>query len=1009
MAEEVLGEGGGRVLRSASKLTKPNKEEEMADGNHQSQQERRRTRQNLSREVVEILEAQYQICPYVSQENCKQLLAQKTGLPAQKIVKWFDNRRSKDRKRKRQIQSNDLLSHSHLAKKSPQPLPRDTLSSEQYGQPQKGHASYYSLSVPPSTTRKMMSSGPMEMVNSAAVAARWPTSPAQTKRGGAQGDMKASLATLMSVAESPAQQQQNSQQQAALGGFPSLGSVSDGSRKMDSEIQDFSAYGLMSNATDPTRNGFWGNQKDQQQTVTQRFHQTLLEKLAESRADERGIGGNSQQFLVPTERPLQSLGEVHQNERDWAENAYSRKGKGVGNDTLGKGEKSPVLFQPFWSQLQQQSEGDTDDFRAIFRVYFTGRKRGSFLSSPISDLDSQHLHLCINHASKALECLAERLVHQIRHVIQSMSALDVIEMFKNAQYKDPKRTLHFLTNNREGAEALGFHPSVLSKISRLLPMLSTMLESQYSFPEQKYAFEQLLKWVWAYWSKARKYGWSTPKVRLQQSKENRQRLSSSQDSGDFLPAALPSPRSSWGSELEGGRVIKNETGGTPSVTNGSGMTSATWSSLETPSQMFATPNYPFMSPIPPFVSPGFGAPFESPYALFGEKGKLHSGKESHNSQSCETTSSSLGPPLPAPQCRPDKNSPNVGNVQLLGSLPPGNSPSQSTSRLFNTSSSSNVMTENPKKASPLSSIGVLSSLTEVASASSPRSGTHQSSSLFSSVSGTSSTSNSSAIGENSERQRVKTEQNEGKNDPKKVEKMFMSPIFVAPSPRTLFGGLDSPFPSLASPMGASPMTSAKSPSSRKQKTPTQSIKKSLGEKTGAILQKDLGKFSSPSFVQTSSNTPSAIATKNESGPPALTLPDSVIPEEKGDKEGGTTGGGETKSLQTLFEGSPPNLSPNSSQLSLPSLSSALSSRFEKVVGGEKEAELLVLFLTRPHRDVCGQVLYDLLDAWLKGQDSLKDCLSSLPCDVKITPENNQLVYHNGEGEEIMLHEEQFNP
>ena len=107
------------------------------------------------------------------------------------------------------------------------------------------------------------------------------------------------------------------------------------------------------------------------------------------------------------------------------------------------------------------------------------------------------------------------------------------------------------------------------------------------------------------------------------------------------------------------------------------------------------------------------------------------------------------------------------------------------------------MTENPKKASPLSSIGVLSSLTEVASASSPRSGTHQSSSLFSSVSGTSSTSNSSAIGENSERQRVKTEQNEGKNDPKKVEKMFMSPIFVAPSPRTLFGGLDSPFPSLA--------------------------------------------------------------------------------------------------------------------------------------------------------------------------------------------------------------------
>ena len=281
MAEEVLGEGGGRVLRSASKLTKPNKEEEMADGNHQSQQERRRTRQNLSREVVEILEAQYQICPYVSQENCKQLLAQKTGffsflltnraqhspppppklflsfystkkitgLPAQKIVKWFDNRRSKDRKRKRQIQSNDLLSHSHLAKKSPQPLPRDTLSSEQYGQPQKGHASYYSLSVPPSTTRKMMSSGPMEMVNSAAVAARWPTSPAQTKRGGAQGDMKASLATLMSVAESPAQQQQNSQQQAALGGFPSLGSVSDGSRKMDSEIQDFSAYGLMSNAT----------------------------------------------------------------------------------------------------------------------------------------------------------------------------------------------------------------------------------------------------------------------------------------------------------------------------------------------------------------------------------------------------------------------------------------------------------------------------------------------------------------------------------------------------------------------------------------------------------------------------------------------------------------------------------------------------------------------------------------------------------------------------------------
>ena len=207
-----------------------------------------------------------------------------------------------------------------------------------------------------------------------------------------------------------------------------------------------------------------------------------------------------------------------------------------------------------------------------------------------------------------------------------------------------------------------------------------MLESQYSFPEQKYAFEQLLKWVWAYWSKARKYGWSTPKVRLQQSKENRQRLSSSQDSGDFLPAALPSPRSSWGSELEGGRVIKNETGGTPSVTNGSGMTSATWSSLETPSQMFATPNYPFMSPIPPFVSPGFGAPFESPYALFGylfqflkqkifsfvffffvtnpliflllfkthsEKGKLHSGKESHNSQSCETTSSSLGPPLPS--------------------------------------------------------------------------------------------------------------------------------------------------------------------------------------------------------------------------------------------------------------------------------------------------------------------------------------------------------------------------
>ena len=31
-----------------------------------------------------------------------------------------------------------------------------------------------------------------------------------------------------------------------------------------------------------------------------------------------------------------------------------------------------------------ESEGDTDDFRAIFRVYFTGRKRGSFLSSPIS-------------------------------------------------------------------------------------------------------------------------------------------------------------------------------------------------------------------------------------------------------------------------------------------------------------------------------------------------------------------------------------------------------------------------------------------------------------------------------------------------------------------------------------------------------------------------------------------------------------------------------------------------
>ncbi len=41
--------------------------------------QRRRTRQNLSKEVVDILEAQYQQCPYVSQENCKQILSEKTG------------------------------------------------------------------------------------------------------------------------------------------------------------------------------------------------------------------------------------------------------------------------------------------------------------------------------------------------------------------------------------------------------------------------------------------------------------------------------------------------------------------------------------------------------------------------------------------------------------------------------------------------------------------------------------------------------------------------------------------------------------------------------------------------------------------------------------------------------------------------------------------------------------------------------------------------------------------
>ena len=42
-------------------------------------EKRRRTRQNLSREVVQILEEQYKICNYVAQESCKQLLVQKTG------------------------------------------------------------------------------------------------------------------------------------------------------------------------------------------------------------------------------------------------------------------------------------------------------------------------------------------------------------------------------------------------------------------------------------------------------------------------------------------------------------------------------------------------------------------------------------------------------------------------------------------------------------------------------------------------------------------------------------------------------------------------------------------------------------------------------------------------------------------------------------------------------------------------------------------------------------------
>jgi len=525
---------------------------------------KRRTRQNLSRDIVEILEAQYQVSPYVSHESCKQVLAEKTGLTPQKIVKWFDNRRSKDRKKKRDEQQR-MSSESDLSHSQPSAYARSyaagapvaqtkSISLIDVRQANAKPASLNSFSV--------TSTHPTAKTTNLSAAITAQSSVPNLQQNSMLGSSSSRLFKDMAQkvkAGGPPQSQQQAQQRHAqtvqnsnaptpntqhftqMGGQDKRTHHHDQSQMYGSNVAYGSSYGGNNGNSYPTSSSF----VPPHHVINALAAAATSIDILESGTSENYHNSYPNQNQHPTSQPREqyfgsfnfktedcgSYNNGHQPDNGtgnggggggtahWQTDVYTNSKSTLADDLKRVSVTQPQKKRPIRecnhsnyssdvSSLFSYFESQKQDFRSIFFNAVSDQKIGKFLASPAgfglrsTDVDCFQLERSIDNIKRCVQFLISNMLSQFENVVLTTHGQDILQLINEKSPQISRIISDCRHSHRPPIDPSAGDPQHQTpyRVFRLMEEIRLTLEGAFTTSAFVDTFNNFIKWVWVYHS-----------------------------------------------------------------------------------------------------------------------------------------------------------------------------------------------------------------------------------------------------------------------------------------------------------------------------------------------------------------------------------------------------------------------------------------------------------------------------------------------------------------------------